>query len=147
MAFLEAFLFPLSRDGMSKHFAHERQPAQSNRSGHARVSRKAAKAIAPIMRPPMRNGMLKCEWSPVRLKYSPRRPLLAAGHRQGFAPEDLASAKFSNKPGEVRREGTPRRWLDPFDCRRRQNDKRAILLEFSKSAAIKSEKLPEYSFA
>ena len=58
--------------------------------------------------------------------------------------KDLASAKFGNKPGEVRRKGTLRRWLDPFDCRRRQNDKRVILLEFSKSAAIEPEKLPEY---
>jgi hypothetical protein len=58
--------------------------------------------------------------------------------------EDLASAKFGNKPGKMRRKGPRRRRLDPFDGRRRQNDKRTVILEFSKSAAIEPEKLPEY---
>jgi hypothetical protein len=33
--------------------------------------------------------------------------------------EDLAGAKFGNKPGKMRRKGTRWRRLDPFDGRRR----------------------------
>lgn len=55
----------------------------------------------------------------------------------------LPSAKLGDKPLKPRGKRTQGRGLDPFYGRRRDNDKRAVVLKFPKCAAIEPEKLPE----
>src|SRR5271155_1992729 len=58
--------------------------------------------------------------------------------------KDFTCAEFIMKPGKLRGSWPWWRRLDPFRGCRRQNDERAVLLEFSKAAAIKREKLPKH---
>src|SRR6266851_2332079 len=58
--------------------------------------------------------------------------------------EYFPSAEFGKKPGKLGRKRTLWRRLDPFYGGRRQNDKRAVLLELSKGATIEPKKLPKY---
>ena len=57
--------------------------------------------------------------------------------------KNLAGAEFGDKPGKLRWERAQRRRIDAVYGGRRQNDERAVILEFSKRAAVESEKLPQ----
>ena len=69
-------------------------------SGQGRVSRKAAKATAPIMRPPIRKGILRCECSPVRLKYSASPTASGGRSSAGFCTASISPARSlaTNQP-------------------------------------------------
>ena len=101
------FLLALSRDGMRKHVADELQPCNQI-VRPARVSRKAAKAMAPMIRPPMRNGMLRCECIPVRRTYSASPTASGGRSSAGFVhARNLASREVSQRTRKTAVEAGP----------------------------------------
>src|SRR5712664_1301685 len=138
------FLLALSRDSLREHLTHELEPCnqiarpgtgflegcESNGTDDTAADAKWDAQMRTKARPLTIFSFADCFWWKIK---------------GGILDcEDLARAEFGKKPGKLGRKRALWRGLDPFYGGRRQNDKRAVLLEFGKGAAIESEKLPKY---